>query len=140
MVMTSRHRPRPRSHASGRRDTMDTVVTNTFHRPVDAPPEIASGSLALVAAFHPFRRALSALGIDVTVLGIDERGFSVQQADGAGFRVVWRLPGEGRAELVWAASVEAAEDGRSLLSVSARVGASDAGARERVLAAWPLLG
>src|SRR5690348_3913957 len=104
---------------------MDTVVTNSFQRPVDASPEIASDSLALVAGFRPLRRALTALGIGLTDLGIDERVVSVDRTDGAGFHLVWRLPGEGRAELVWAASVEAAGDGRSLLSVSARVGASD---------------
>jgi hypothetical protein len=55
------------------------------------------------------------------------------------FHLVWPLAGEARGELVWAASAEAAEEGRSLLSVSLRVGASHADARGRVLAAWQLL-
>ena len=101
-------------------------------RAIAAPPEIASGSLALIAACGQLRSALAAFGID-------DRVVSVEGTDGPGLRLVWCLPGESRGELLWVASVEAAEDGGSLLSVSLRVGASDTDSGKRLLAAWHLL-
>ena len=117
-------------------------ITSTFAHTIDVDRDTAEGLLTRVL---PMRSLVDSLA----ALGLDDRAIWTQSCEANGtdsgrrellFTLVWRFNGRG-SHAILGSGVRVDEDavGRSVLAVTITGRGSDSGARERVLAAWPIV-
>jgi hypothetical protein len=117
---------------------MTPAITSNFYKPISASPETAFEMLRRFESRERLEESLTALGVEDRVISSHRIELAPRRA--SGYVLVWRLAGDGRAEITWTALVRADGDSGSLLSIRLRASADDARSRSALLAAWPLLG
>ncbi|HEY2604156.1 MAG TPA: hypothetical protein VGI67_21545 [Thermoleophilaceae bacterium] len=116
---------------------MNRAISSNFYKPIDAPPAASYAALTRLECTARLERAFAAMGVDDRIISAHRIQLAPRRA--AGYAIVWRLAGGGRAEVSWTASVAGASEG-SLLSIAVRAYAQDDESYEEMLTAWPLLG
>jgi hypothetical protein len=117
---------------------MNRALTSDFLKPIEASPDTTFEVLRRFESRTRLEEALAALGVEDRVISSHRIELAPRRA--SGYSLVWRLAGEGRAEITWTALVRGDGESGSLLSIRLRAGADDPASRAGLLAAWPLLG
>jgi hypothetical protein len=119
-------------------------VTTTYCGTVHADRDAAYGALMRLDPMRSLSNHLSALGVgDRAIWAGSSQALGLEASDGRRellFGLVWRFgQGAQHAKLTWRVQLDTGARGETHVSVSVRAQGSDAEARNRVLASWPLV-